>query len=159
MTHVLPARNGAPPFNLYVKLFLSTEKWWDAATTGVRGVSKQHEEMLRFTARQLLDTVAPSNFILTNPRVIDRTIRTGGQNLVRGWQNLVEDVSRYGAGNPPMEAGQFQVGETVAITPGKVVHRNRLAEIIQYSPATGAVRPEPVVTLTLIEIDILDLAG
>jgi polyhydroxyalkanoate synthase len=150
----------APPFNLYVKLFGSAEKWWDLATTGVRGVSKQHEDILRFAARQLLDTVAPSNFILTNPRVIDRTVKTGGQNLVRGWQNFVEDVARYSAGSPPAESGQFRVGETVAITPGKVVYRNRLAEIIQYSPATGAVRPEPVVIVPawIMKYYILDLS-
>ena len=154
-----PEWSGAP-FSLYVKLFLSAEKWWDVATTGVRGVSKQHEEMLRFTVRQLLDMIAPSNFILTNPRVIDRTMQTGGQNLVRGWHNMVDDISRYGAGRPPAESGKFKVGETVAITPGKVVYQNRLAEIIQYSPTTETVRPEPIVIVPawIMKYYILDLS-
>ncbi len=148
------------PFNLFAKGFLSVEKWWDAATTGVRGVSKQHEAMARFVARQILDTIAPSNFVLTNPQVLERTIATGGLNLSRGVSNFLEDISRNLAGGSPAESEQFKVGETVAITPGKIIHRTKLAEIIQYAPATAKVRPEPIVIVPawIMKYYILDLS-
>ena len=150
----------AEPFNFFAKNFLSVEKWWDAATTGVRGVSKQHEAMARFVARQILDTMAPSNFVLTNPQVLERTLATGGQNLRRGFSNFLEDASRALARGVPAESEPFQVGKTVAITPGKVVHRTKLAEIIQYAPATAEVRPEPIVIVPawIMKYYILDLS-
>jgi polyhydroxyalkanoate synthase subunit PhaC len=154
-----PQWNSAP-FSLYAKNFLALEKWWDAATTGVRGVSQQHEAMVRFVARQILDTMAPSNFVLTNPRVLERTIATGGANLRRGLSNFLEDISRNFAGAPPAEAEQFKVGKTVAATPGKVIHTTKLAEIIQYAPATAEVRSEPIVIVPawIMKYYILDLS-
>ena len=148
------------PFNVYAHCFLSMERWWEMATTGVRGVSKQHENAVTFTARQLLDTVAPSNFLLTNPTALARTISTHGANLTRGWSNLAEDLRRAGAGQPPAGSEAFKVGETVAVTPGKVVHRTPLAEIIQYAPATDQVRPEPIVIVPawIMKYYILDLS-
>jgi polyhydroxyalkanoate synthase len=154
-----PQWNSAP-FNLYAKYFLSVEKWWDAATTGVRGVSQQHEAMVRFVARQILDTMAPSNFLLANPQVLERTIATGGENLRRGFSNFLEDISRNLAGVTPAELEQFKVGETVAATPGKVIHTTRLAEIIQYAPTIAQVRPEPIVIVPawIMKYYILDLS-
>ena len=148
------------PFNVFARNFLSIERWWDAATTSVRGVSQRHDEMATFTARQLLDTVAPSNFIATNPEVLTRTRDESGANLVRGFANLITDLRRAQSGAPPRGAEAFRVGETVAITPGKVVLRTRLAEIIQYAPATERVRPEPVVIVPawIMKYYILDLS-
>jgi poly[(R)-3-hydroxyalkanoate] polymerase subunit PhaC len=122
------------PFNMYAHAFLSIERWWEAATTGVRGVSKQHEHAVTFAARQALDIAAPSNFIWTNPTVLNRTRAEGGMNLLRGFANLAEDTRRAAAGEGPVGTEAFQVGKTVALTPGKVVHRTPIAEIIQYSP-------------------------
>jgi polyhydroxyalkanoate synthase len=133
-----------PPFNLYAHNFLSIERWWEAATTGVRGVSRHHENVMKFTMRQFLDTVAPSNFILTNPLVLDRTRTECGMNLLRGLSNWILDSARARSG-AWLESEDFKVGDTVATTPGKVVHRTHLAEIIQYAPLTDRVRPEPVV--------------
>ena len=132
----------ALPFNLYAHNFLSIERWWEAATTTVRGVSKQHENVVTFAMRQLLDTVAPSNFIWTNPQVLERTRTEGGMNLLRGLSNWIADFARARSGAWPGPK-EFKVGETVATTPGKVVHRTHLAEIIQYAPLTDRVRPEP----------------
>lgn len=119
----------APPFNLYAHNFLSIERWWEAATTMVRGVSTHHEGVATFTMRQLLDTVAPSNFILTNPHVLERTRTECGMNLVQGLSNWITDVARARSGALP-DSKEFKVGETVATTPGKVVLRTHLAEII-----------------------------
>ncbi len=148
------------PFNVYAHGFLAMEQWWEAATTGVRGVSARHEAMATFGARQFLDVVAPSNFIWTNPQVLARIQATGGSNLVRGFSNLLDDIRRNASGQPPAGTEAYNVGETVAVTPGKVVHRTRLAEIIQYAPATDKVRPEPVVIVPawIMKYYILDLS-
>jgi len=154
-----PAWRSAP-FNLYAAAFLSVERWWEAATTGIHGLDKRHEAMATFTARQILDAFAPSNFVPTNPRVLEKTLRDGGANLARGMRNLVEDAARSRGGKGPVGTEAYRVGETVAVTPGKVVHRTRLAEIIQYAPSTGRVRPEPVVIVPawIMKYYILDLS-
>jgi poly[(R)-3-hydroxyalkanoate] polymerase subunit PhaC len=148
------------PYNALAHAFLSVERWWEAATSGIRGVSKQHQDVVTFTARQLLDMAAPSNFILTNPQVAARTLQQGGRNLVRGLGNLVQDALREAAGAPPLGSEVYRVGDTVAITPGKVVCRTPLAEVIQYAPTTGKVRPEPVVIVPawIMKYYILDLS-
>ena len=148
------------PFNVFAHTFLSIERWWEAATTHVRGVSQRHDEMTTFMVRQLLDTVAPSNFIATNPEVLARTRAEFGANLVRGYANWVADVARAQSGEPPRGTEAFKVGETVAVTPGKVVLRTRLAEVIQYAPTTEHVRPEPVVIVPawIMKYYILDLS-
>ncbi len=148
------------PFNIYAHNFLSIERWWEAAATNVDGLSKRREAVLTFTARQALDTVAPSNFILTNPQVLARTRDEFGANLLRGLSNLGTDVARELAGAPPLGLENFKVGQDVAVTPGKVVHRTHLAEIIQYAPTTDRVRPEPVVIVPawIMKYYILDLS-
>ena len=148
------------PFNVYAHNFLSIERWWEAATTHLRGVSQGHDDTANFTARQLLDTVAPSNFIATNPEVLARTRAELGDNLVRGYANWIADLTRAQSGAPPRGTEAFKVGETVAVTPGKVVLRTRLAEIIQYAPATDRVRPEPIVIVPawIMKYYILDLS-
>ncbi len=148
------------PFNFIYQAFLLQQQWWYNATTRVRGVSQKHEEMVEFAARQILDTVAPSNFSLTNPEILSRTVATGGLNLVRGWQNLIEDAERAVSGKPLIGSEKFTVGRDVAITPGKVVYRNRLIELIQYAPATATVQPEPILIVPawIMKYYILDLS-
>ena len=148
------------PFNVYARSFLSIERWWEAATTGVDGLGKKHEDMATFAARQILDTVAPSNFLWTNPEVLARAQAEGGENLLRGFTNWTEDLQRMLTGAPPLGLEAYKPGETVAVTPGKVVYRTHLAEIIQNAPATDRVRPEPVVIVPawIMKYYILDLS-
>ena len=149
-----------PPYHFIYQSFLLTQQWWYNATTGVRGVSAQHERAVQFTARQLLDLWAPSNSLFTNPEVVKATLAEGGANLVRGWVNLIEDWERAIANRLPVGADAFPVGERVAVTPGRVVHRNRLMELIQYSPSTPRVRPEPILIVPawIMKYYILDLS-
>jgi polyhydroxyalkanoate synthase len=116
--------------------------------------------MVEFTSRQILDMFSPSNFILTNPEVLQHTFKNGGMNLVSGLQNLVEDWERSVSGKKPVGTENFVVARDLAVTPGKVIYRNRLMELIQYAPATDRVRPEPVLIVPawIMKYYILDLS-
>ena len=103
-----------------------------------------HAQLAAFAARQWLDLLSPGNQIAGNPEVMRQTWQEGGANLLRGAAHAWEDAMRALANQPPAGAGDYIPGKQVAVTPGKVVWRNRLMELLQYSPATPTVRPEPV---------------
>lgn len=148
-----------PPFSALAQAFLLQEQWWGEAMTGVHGVSRHHEEVAGFTTRQWLDMWSPSNFIATNPQVLGQTLATGGANLVQGAVNWWHDAAALLGGGKPRGVAPFAVGEGVALTPGKVVFRNRLIELIQYEPATPKVHAQPVLIIPswIMKYYILDL--
>ena len=147
------------PFNIMAQSFLASQAWWDAATAGVRGMTAQHEREVRFMARNALDPWSPANLPLTTPEVLERTMAEQGRNLVRGLGHLAEDLERRAAGKPPVGAERFEVGRDMAMTPGHVVYRNDLIELIQYAPQTADVYPEPllIVPAWIMKYYILDL--
>jgi polyhydroxyalkanoate synthase len=148
------------PFGLYQQSFLLLQQWLDVATRNTGGVSGHHEEVVRFTLRQMLDMIAPTNFIATNPLVQQRIFETGGFCLVRGARNFAEDWQRLLRRQGPAGTENFRAGQNLAVTPGQVVYRNELVELIQYEPATANVRPEPllIVPAWIMKYYILDLS-
>jgi polyhydroxyalkanoate synthase len=148
------------PFNLMHQSFLLMQQWMWNATNHVRGVSRHHERMVTFTARQALDVASPTNFLWTNPEVLARTMETGGQNLVQGMSDWWADMLSQASGKPRVDGVAFVPGQQVAVTPGKVVMRNDLIELMQYTPTTDAVHPEPVLIVPspILKYYILDLS-
>lgn len=148
------------PFNLMYQSFLLHQQWWYNATRHIHGLSPSHQESVEFAARQWLDMFAPSNFPWTNPEVLAATWQSNGANLRQGWFNFIEDWQRNVSGEKPHGAEEYQVGKNVAVTPGKVVFRNRLIELIQYSPSTEQVYQEPILIVPawIMKYYILDLS-
>ncbi len=148
------------PYAYWQQAFLLGQQWWDAATRDVPGMAPHHERVVNFVGRQLLDMVAPSNSPLTNPVLQRRIIETGGACLIEGARLLREDLERALRHNPPVGAEAFVPGKQVAVTPGQVVFRNELIELIQYVPTTDTVRAEPVLIVPawIMKYYILDLS-
>jgi polyhydroxyalkanoate synthase len=148
------------PWRFYAEVFLHMEDWWQHATKQVPGLSKRSERTVSFCGRQLLDALSPSNFVMTNPDLFYETIRSGGINLMQGTEIAWEHMLRRLAGLPPPGAEQFKPGKNVAITPGRVVFKNHLIELIQYEPQTKKVYQEPLLIIPawIMKYYILDLS-
>ena len=115
---------------------------------------------LRFATQLLLDAASPANFLYMNPELLRQTVAESGQNLVRGLKNWVEDAAAMLTGARPPGTERFKVGRDIAVTPGKVVFRNRLIELLQYSPQSATVLAEPILITPawIMKYYILDLS-
>jgi polyhydroxyalkanoate synthase len=149
------------PFNVYARSYRNYVDWWQKAWANVPGVAPENERTLDFVARSALEAISPANYFATNPELLDATRAESGKNLVRGFSNWLEDIERTFAGKGPGGNEKFVVGRDLAATPGKVVMRNELIELIQYSPATETVFAEPILIIPawIMKYYILDLSA
>ncbi|MCB8923809.1 MAG: hypothetical protein H6662_19695 [Ardenticatenaceae bacterium] len=134
-----------PAFDTLKQAYLITEQWLLDLADAWQDVDPDLYQRIQFWTRQYADAISPTNFPLTNPEVIQETIRTGGANLVRGMENLVADVQRGRISQVVPDA--FVVGKDLACTPGKVVFRNKLIELIQYTAVTEQVYTAPILAI------------
>ena len=148
------------PYNIFYQSFLLNQQWLQSVTTDIDGLTPKNEEVVSFITRQLLDRYSPSNYPILNPEITQETISSRGMNLVKGGQNLFEDMEKTLSGDKVAGTENFKVGENIAITPGKVVCRNHLIELIQYSPTTEQVQAEPILIVPawIMKYYILDLS-
>jgi polyhydroxyalkanoate synthase subunit PhaC len=148
------------PFNMMARGYLNWAKVMQQATTDVPGLAPRSADLIGFSTRQMLDATSPANHLMSNPELLELTREQSGQNLVSGFQNWLEDVSRTLKHDQPVGTENFKVGVNVAVTPGKVVFRNELIELIQYTPQTATVHPEPVLIVPawIMKYYILDLS-
>ncbi|GIL02793.1 MAG: poly-beta-hydroxybutyrate polymerase [Alphaproteobacteria bacterium] len=146
------------PYLMWQQAFLAQEAWWQSATREVRGMKHKNAARVGFMARQMLDLASPANLPWLNPVVVERTIQESGANLVRGAGNALQDALRALAMEPAPVDG-LRVGETLAVTPGEVIYRNELMELIQYRPTTPDVHAEPILIVPawIMKYYVLDL--
>ena len=146
------------PWHQLSQGFLMGQQWWHRATSTVRGVAPHHADVMTFLARQMLDCVAPSNFITTNPVVQKAAMASGGMNLANGALRAWRDARGQVAGKA--RPVSFRPGHEVATTPGKVVMANRLVELLRYDPVGPSVHEVPllIVPAWIMKYYILDLS-
>jgi len=134
-------------FDLIKQSYLISARHIQHAVSQVEGLPAESEKKVAFFTRQYVDALSPTNFLLTNPQVLRETVASGGQNLVRGLNNLLADIEK-GGGQLQIsmtDEKAFKLGENVATTPGSVVFENDLMQLIQYKPMTAQVLKRPLV--------------
>lgn len=147
------------PWRLWAEQFLQIEDWSLKTATDIPGLPEPVKRLVSFITRQVLDAVSPSNFVLSNPDLLQETLRSQGQNLIRGTELAIQDMVEKITGAPPAGVEHFIPGKQVAITKGKIVFKNHLIELIQYEAQTKRVYKEPVLILPawIMKYYILDL--
>lgn len=148
-------------FDYIKQSYLLSARWLQSTVRQVEDLDDKTAKKVDFYTRQFVDAMAPSNFAMTNPEVIRATLDSGGENLVKGLGNLLGDLER-GKGKLAIKMTDyeaFKVGENIAVTPGQVVYRNDLVELIQYTPTTATVRRRPLLIVPpwINKFYILDL--
>ncbi len=156
-----PAWQEGAIFDFIKQSYLLSARWVQSLVKNVEGLDDQTAQKVDFYTRQFVDAVAPSNFVLTNPEVLRTTLETGGDNLVKGLENLLDDLER-GKGQlliKMTDPKAFQIGKDIVVTPGKVVYENELMQLIQYAPTTGEAYERPLLIIPpwINKFYILDL--
>lgn len=150
----------AAPFSVWQQGFLGAQDWWQVATADLPGLRGLNARRTGFMIRQLLDTVSPANFPHANPEILEAIWKTGGRNLVEGAANFADDALHLLAQEHRPVPDDFALGKKLAATPGAVVYRNDVMELIQYAPTTRKVHAEPILIVPawIMKYYILDLS-
>lgn len=148
-------------FDYIKQSYLLTARWLQGTVKSVDGLDEKSAKKIDFYTRQFVDAMAPSNFVVTNPEVLRATVESGGENLVKGLENMLKDLER-GKGQLRIsmtDYDAFKVGKNIAVTPGKVIYQNDLIQIIQYNPTTEQVYKWPLMIVPpwINKFYILDL--
>ena len=145
---------------LWQQEFLAMQDWWDHATEPTRGLRPEDAGRTRFLTRQTLDVLSPSNAPMLNPGIIAETARTGGRNLAEGATHFAHDAQKTLTGQRDPAPEGYQIGKDLACTPGQVIYRNDLMELIRYAPQTPQVHARPIliVPVWIMKYYILDLS-
>jgi len=148
-------------FDFIRQSYLLSARYFRSVVEGTEGLDPKTAQKVDFYTRQFVDAMSPTNFLLTNPEVLRRTVETGGENLLRGLSNLLADLER-GRGQLKIrmtDDTRFKIGENIAVTPGKVIYQNDLMQLIQYAPATEKVLKRPLLIIPpwINKFYILDL--
>jgi polyhydroxyalkanoate synthase subunit PhaC len=149
-------------FDYFKQSYLIAAKHLHQSLGGVAGLDEKTAKKVDFYTRQYIDAVSPTNFLLTNPEALRETLNSGGQNLLKGLNNLLEDMARGEDGQLRVrmtDTSAFRLGENIATTPGKVVFQNEIMQLIQYAPLTGKVHATPLLIIPpwINKFYILDL--
>ncbi len=136
-----------PYFNFVKQQYLTNAQAVANAVDAVEGLDGKEKKRLEYFSRQIIDLFSPSNFLATNPEALERAVKTDGESLVKGLENLINDIEAHGGDLVVSLADKdaFSVGENLAMTPGEVVFRNHLFELIQYAPSTDKVHTTPLI--------------
>ena len=156
-----PAWDQNPLFDFIKQSYLLTGKWLQEVVHQTEGLDEDTRRKVDFYTRQYINAIAPTNFLMTNPEVLQETIDTHGENLIRGLENLLEDIQR-GHGELKISTTNydvFKLGENIATTPGKVIYQNDLMQLIQYEATTKDVFKKPLLIVPpwINKFYILDL--
>lgn len=148
------------PYNTLVRGYGNLEQWSEQLLGCTAPISPGSAQRLEFMRRQLLEVLSPAHYLATNPELLELTRAESGANLLRGWRHWLEDTQRMLAGGAVPGTEAFRVGEQLAITPGKVVLRNELIELIQYAPQSASVYAEPILITPawIMKYYVLDLS-
>lgn len=143
---VHPAWEENPMLDFVKQSYLVFARWLESTIEQIEGMDEHEKAKAEFYTKQFIDAFAPSNFAMLNPEVVEATLASKGENLLKGLKNLLEDIDR-GHGELSIrqaDLSYFKLGENVATTPGKVVFQNEIMQLIQYSPTTEEVAKTPM---------------